>query len=114
MTRIIARNSAPSSTKSPAALKKARMRNSTECTGLRADTTITPDATATAAKIQKAMAWTIMLLSPIGSVEGEVLGELGFPAVAVREQLGLVVEQLLAGLGGELEIRAFDDGVDRA
>jgi len=49
MTRIIARNSAPISKKSPAALKNARIRNSTECTGLRAETTITPEAMATAA-----------------------------------------------------------------
>ena len=49
--REIARNSAPISTKSPAALKKARIRNSTECTGLRAETTITPEAIATAAKM---------------------------------------------------------------
>ena len=45
---------------------------------------------------------------------GEVLGDLGFPAVAVRQQLVLVVEKLLARLGGELEIRALDDGIDRA
>ncbi len=39
MTSSIARNSAPSSTKRPAAEKKAAIRNSTECTGLRAETT---------------------------------------------------------------------------
>jgi hypothetical protein len=44
-TRIIARNSAPSSTNNPAALTKARMRNSTECTGFLAAITITADAT---------------------------------------------------------------------
>jgi hypothetical protein len=49
MTRIIARNSAPISTKSPAALKNARIRNKTEWTGLRAATTMTPEATATTA-----------------------------------------------------------------
>ena len=37
-----------------------------------------------------------------------------FPALAVFEQLALVVEQLLAGLGRELEIRAFNDSVDWA
>ena len=46
MTRIIARNSAPISTNSPAALKKATMRNSTEWTGLRAEITMTAEATA--------------------------------------------------------------------
>ncbi len=50
MTRIIAMNSAPIKTNSPAALKNARIRKSTECTGLRADITITPAATVTAAK----------------------------------------------------------------
>src|SRR5258707_6861186 len=52
--------------------------------------------------------------SPVRRVEREVLRDLGLPAVAVREQLVLVVEQLLAGLRGELEIRTLDDRVDRA
>ena len=52
--------------------------------------------------------------SAIRRVRGEVRGELRLPAVAVREQLFLVVEQLLAGLGGELEIRPLDDRIDRA
>src|SRR5689334_2195891 len=56
----------------------------------------------------------IMTRSSIGRVKREVLGELGFPAVAIGEQLLLVVEELLAGLGGELEIGSLDDGVDRA
>jgi hypothetical protein len=46
--------------------------------------------------------------------DSEGCGDLGFPAVAVREQLFLVVEQFLAGLGGEFEIRSLDDRVDRA
>ena len=45
-----ARNSAPSSTNSPAALKKARIRNSTECTGLRAAITMSAEAIRTAEK----------------------------------------------------------------
>ena len=49
MTRIIARNSAPINTNSPAALKKARIRKSTECTGLRDAITMKPEATVTAA-----------------------------------------------------------------
>src|SRR5579871_5799259 len=56
----------------------------------------------------------IMALSPIGGVDRQVGRDLHFPPVAVREQLCLVVEQLLPGLGGELEIGAFDDGVHRA
>src|SRR5579885_2297761 len=112
MTRIIARNSSPSSTKSPAALKKARIRNSTECTGLRAAITITPDATATAEKSQKQIAWMIMPRhSPVGRVERKVLGDLRLPAVAVRQELFLVVEEHLARLGGELEVRPLDDRV---
>src|SRR5579871_4579567 len=52
--------------------------------------------------------------SPVGRVEREVLGDLRFPAVAVREQLLLVIEELLAGLGREFEVRTLDDRVDRA
>ena len=50
MTRIIARNSAPAIRNSAAALKKARIRNSTLCTGLRAVTTMTAEAIRMAAK----------------------------------------------------------------
>src|SRR5258705_13934270 len=55
----------------------------------------------------------IMPASPIGRVGRQAGGDLGFPAVAVREQLFLVVEELLAGLRGKLEVRALDDGIDR-
>jgi hypothetical protein len=47
ITRIIARNSAPIRMNNPAELKNARIRNRTECTGLRAEMTMTPDATVT-------------------------------------------------------------------
>src|SRR5579863_10253502 len=53
-------------------------------------------------------------VSSVGRLEGEGFRDLGFPAVAVGQELFLVVEQLLAGLGGELEIRTLDDGIDRA
>src|SRR5205807_4737068 len=53
-------------------------------------------------------------LSSVGHLEGELLGNLGLPAVAIREQLFLVVEELLARLGGEFEIRPLDDRIDRA
>ena len=49
-TKIIARNSAPIKMKSPAALKKQRMRNSTECTGLRDVMTNIAEATASSEK----------------------------------------------------------------
>src|SRR5690242_9913954 len=52
--------------------------------------------------------------SSVGRVEFEVLGELGLPSVPVREQPVLVIEELLAGLDRELEIRPFDDRIDRA
>src|SRR5262249_34828424 len=52
--------------------------------------------------------------SPVGGVEREVLGDRALPAVAVGEQALLVVVELLARLGRELEVRALDDGVDRA
>jgi hypothetical protein len=48
-TRIMAINSAPIKTKRPAALKNARIRYKTECTGFREDTTITPAAMVTKA-----------------------------------------------------------------
>src|SRR6185437_12751315 len=51
--------------------------------------------------------------SSIGRVEREVLRDLRLPAVAIRQQLVLVVEELLAGFGGELEIGAFDDRIHR-
>src|SRR5260370_23511140 len=52
--------------------------------------------------------------SSVGGLEGEGAGDLALPAVAVREQLFLIVEQLFAGLGGEFEIRPLDDRIDRA
>src|SRR5438128_10383471 len=60
-----------------------------------------------------AVRW-LLRRSPVGGFQGEGLGDLGLPAVAVGEQLILVVEQFLAGLGGELEIRHLDDRIDRA
>src|SRR6266852_2581440 len=52
--------------------------------------------------------------SPVGRVERDVLRDLPLPAVAVREQAFLVVVELLACLGRELEVRSQNDGVDRA
>src|SRR5438552_16391579 len=52
--------------------------------------------------------------SPVGRVERQILGDLGLPPVAVRQELLLVVEQLLMRLGGKLEVRPFDDRIDRA
>src|SRR3569832_647870 len=54
------------------------------------------------------------LPSPIPRVEREVLCDFTFPAIAVREELVLVVEKLFARLGGVREVRSLDDGVDRA
>src|SRR5690606_32612769 len=51
--------------------------------------------------------------SAVWRVGREVLADLDLPAVAVREQLLLVVEELLARLGRELEVRPLDDRVDR-
>src|SRR5579885_1672457 len=53
-------------------------------------------------------------VSAIGRVGGEIGGDLHLPAIAVRQQTVLVVEQLLAALGREFEVRSLDDGVDRA
>src|SRR3982074_3515595 len=52
--------------------------------------------------------------SPILGVELDGLGNLALPAVAVGQQPLLVVVELLARLGGELEVGALDDGVDWA
>src|SRR5882724_11139983 len=52
--------------------------------------------------------------SPVRRVERDVLRDLALPAVAVGQELFLVVVELLARLGGEFEVRALDDGVDRA
>ncbi len=49
-----------------------------------------------------------------GASSAICLRDLALPAVAVREQALLVVVELLARLGGEFEVRALDDGVDRA
>src|SRR5262249_4024772 len=51
------------------------------------------------------------ICSPVRRVESHVARDLTFPAVAVGEQALLVVVELLARLGGELEVRAFHDGV---
>src|SRR6186713_704225 len=52
--------------------------------------------------------------SPIRRIERDVLGDLALPAIAVRKQALLVEIELLARLRGELEVRSFHDGVDRA
>src|SRR5690606_3554292 len=52
--------------------------------------------------------------SAIGRIGLDRLCQLVFPAVAVGQQALLVVEQLLASLGGELEVGAVDVGADRA
>ena len=44
----------------------------------------------------------------------DVGGDLRLPFVPVVEELLLVVEELLVGLGGELEVGPLDDGVDGA
>ncbi|KIT99185.1 hypothetical protein QU38_02895, partial [Staphylococcus aureus] len=47
-------------------------------------------------------------------IGGKVRGDGALPAVAILEQLLLLVDQLLAAFGGELEVRALDDRIDRA
>src|SRR5579863_5974131 len=96
------------------------MRNNTECTGLRAVMTATADTTKVAAKIQKKKSSPVIArsrpfrnLAEIG-VQFDVARDFALPTVAVVQQPLLVVEKLLARLGRELEIRPFDDGVDRA
>src|SRR5262249_799851 len=51
--------------------------------------------------------------SPVRRIERQVLRDLALPAIAVRKQALFVVIELLARLGREFEIWAFDDGVDR-
>src|SRR4029079_2158978 len=52
--------------------------------------------------------------SPVRRVEFDRFRKLALPAVAIGEQFRLVIEQFLAGLGREFEVRSLDDGVDRA
>src|SRR5947208_6047149 len=47
--------------------------------------------------------------SSVGRVAGQIFGDLGLPAVAVRQRFLLVVEEVLVRLGRELEIRPLDD-----
>src|SRR5690606_36559672 len=49
----------------------------------------------------------------VRGIERNVLCDLPLPAVAVIEQSSLVVKELLAGFGGELEVRSLHDGIDR-
>mmetsp|Transcript_18462 Transcript_18462/g.30090 ORF Transcript_18462/g.30090 Transcript_18462/m.30090 type:complete len:290 (-) Transcript_18462:3203-4072(-) len=51
---------------------------------------------------------------PIGGINFEIARNLGFPPLAIGQQLVLVVIQLFAGLGAEFEIRTFHDGIHRA
>src|SRR6202008_3349859 len=51
---------------------------------------------------------------PVRRIGGDIRRDLAFPAVAVGQELGLVVQQLLARLGGELEVRPLDNRIDRA
>src|SRR5690606_25884329 len=53
-------------------------------------------------------------LLTVGSVLSKVLGDFAFPAVTVREQAFLVIEQLFAGFRRKLEIRTLNDGIYRA
>src|SRR5690349_18088597 len=50
---------------------------------------------------------------PIRRIKFEVFGDLAFPAVPVQQQSFLVEVELLARFGGEFEIRALDDRVNR-
>src|SRR3546814_19719878 len=54
------------------------------------------------------------LLSAVGRIELQALGDLVFPSVAVGEQPFLVVEQLLARHGGDLDVRSPEVGTPRA
>src|SRR5919206_321410 len=51
--------------------------------------------------------------SPVRGVEFEPAGDLRLPHVTVREELLLVVEQLLPRLRGELHVRTLHDRVHR-
>src|SRR5262249_7783493 len=51
--------------------------------------------------------------SPIWCVESDVLGDLSLPTIAVGKQALLVKQQLFPSLGGKLEVRTLDNGIDR-
>src|SRR6516165_6383326 len=52
--------------------------------------------------------------SPIRGFECQILCNLGLPPVAIGQQPLLVVEELFVGLRRELEVRPFDDRINRA
>src|ERR1700722_3688520 len=54
------------------------------------------------------------LTSPVRRIEFDRFRNLTLPAIAIGEQFGLVIIEFLAGLGREFEIRALDNGIDRA
>src|SRR3954463_259978 len=56
----------------------------------------------------------MLFLSTVRRVGAEIGRDGALPPVAVLEQLLLGEIQLFAGLGGKFEIRALDDGIDRA
>ena len=51
---------------------------------------------------------------PVKVVRLNVLGKHILPSISVRQQLLLVVQELLVVLDRELKVRALDNGVDRA
>src|SRR5262249_61823366 len=50
---------------------------------------------------------------PIWSVESDVLADPPLPTIAVGKQALLVKQQLFPSLGGKLEVRTLDNGIDR-
>ena len=122
ITSSIAMNSAPTNTISPAALKNARISHSTACTGLRAVMVsaagrdhherekIEGDCLDHGIRGPFEVAWRLT----VRCIGGKVRGDRAFPAIAVREQFRLVVDQFLARFGRIFEVRPLDHGIDGA
>src|SRR5919197_5158524 len=51
--------------------------------------------------------------SPVICIEEDLFRDFALPPVPIREKALLIVEELLTGLGRELEVRSLHDGIDR-
>src|SRR5690349_12466502 len=102
-------NSAPSSTISPAALKKARISQST-ADDHHGGEEVKGDSLDHEIWVPLGFGWRLT----VRCIGGKVRGDRALPAIAIIEQFRLVVDQLLAAFGREFEIRPLDHGIDRA
>src|SRR6266705_2016488 len=109
----MARNSACSSSHTPADVKKHSTSHSAECTGLRLMMTHSAAATRIAAKAQKSAVWKLIGGSAIFGVFRAIRGNLRLVAVADRKQHVLGVIKITAPFAVVLQDPRLDDRIDR-